>query len=208
MHNSSGQGSGAALPPGVAGWNWGAFLLTFIWGLGNRTYKAFWVFVPFLNLIWPFVLGAKGSTWAWQNREWASVEEFKRTQRHWGWAGLGMIALFVLIGVAVFYLATGLMKQSTAYGMAMERVQRDPALVAALGEPITGGNPAGSVSAGGARDSAELRIPLQGPQGSATAYVRAVENMDVWLIERLEVALDGKNERLVLEPRTVMPAAP
>ena len=35
------------------------------------------------RFVMPFVLGAKGSRWAWRNGRWDSVEHFKRVQRLW-----------------------------------------------------------------------------------------------------------------------------
>jgi len=39
--NTSGTGKLAILPPEIKGWNWGAFWLTWIWGIRNRTWIAF-----------------------------------------------------------------------------------------------------------------------------------------------------------------------
>ena len=44
--NTSGTGSGAIIPPGVAGWSWGAFLLNWIWAIGNRTWIGLLALVP------------------------------------------------------------------------------------------------------------------------------------------------------------------
>ena len=38
--NTSGQGSSAVVPKEVHGWNWGAFLLNWIWGIGNNVWLA------------------------------------------------------------------------------------------------------------------------------------------------------------------------
>ena len=45
-----------------------------------------------------FVLGAKGSEWAWQNKRWDSVEHFQRVQKKWALWGLG---LYLLAAVAI-----------------------------------------------------------------------------------------------------------
>lgn len=94
------------VPPEILKWNWGAFLLNWIWGIGNRTFIAFLCFVPFLGPIMPFVLGFKGSEWAWKNKRWESVEAFKKTQRRWAIVGLilwgsviGLIALSILVAL-------------------------------------------------------------------------------------------------------------
>jgi hypothetical protein len=87
-NNSSGHGFFADVPAEVRGWNWGAFLLGWIWGIKNRTWVALWTFVPIVGIPVMFILGAHGSEWAWRNRQWQSVEQFKRTQRRWSWYGL------------------------------------------------------------------------------------------------------------------------
>ena len=35
MENTSGQGKASVLPAELKGWNWGAFFLHVIWGIGN-----------------------------------------------------------------------------------------------------------------------------------------------------------------------------
>ena len=67
MENTSGQGVAAVVPPELDRWNWGAFFLTWIWGIGNNTFIALLMFVPVVNMVMPFVLGVKGSAWAWRN---------------------------------------------------------------------------------------------------------------------------------------------
>jgi len=96
MENTSGTGRAAAVPAEIDHWNWGAFLLNWIWGVGNNTFIALLALIPFVGLVMMFVLGAKGSAWAWQNQRWESVERFKSTQRKWAfWA-------FVVWGIYIF----------------------------------------------------------------------------------------------------------
>jgi hypothetical protein len=86
------------VPAEVDRWNWGAFLLNWIWGVGNNTFIALLTLVPLVGIVMVFVLGAKGSRWAWRNGRWDSVEHFKRVQRQWAIWGiviwLGAIILF------------------------------------------------------------------------------------------------------------------
>ncbi|KAA3660362.1 MAG: hypothetical protein DWQ04_19635 [Chloroflexi bacterium] len=102
--NTSGQGNLAIVPPEAQGWHWGAFFLNWIWGLGNNTYIALLCFIPYVNFIMIFVLGAKGKEWAWRNKRWDSIEHFTSTQKKWTqWAVglmLGSIILSVLIILA------------------------------------------------------------------------------------------------------------
>jgi len=109
--NNSGQ-SEAALPDQLRGWSWGAFTFTWIWGIFNSTWMAFLAFIPFFNIVWVFVLGAKGKEWAWKNRKWESAERFKKTQRTWDKWGIALfiigIIIFVLyIVIAAILIATG-----------------------------------------------------------------------------------------------------
>src|SRR4030042_369667 len=78
--NTSGQGKDAVIPEAIRGWNWGAFLMNWIWGIGNKVWIALLCFIPFVNWVMPFVLGAKGNKGAWQNKTWNSIEHFKKTQ--------------------------------------------------------------------------------------------------------------------------------
>lgn len=108
--NNSGQGPQAAVPAEVltGGFNWGAFFLHWIWGLGNKTYLTLVMFatllvcwIPVVGALAPLGLciwfGMKGNEWAWQNKQWESVEQFHSVQKTWAAWGLGLfIASFVL----------------------------------------------------------------------------------------------------------------
>ena len=98
--NTSGQGLSSTVPPEIRGWNWGAFFLTWVWGIGNRVWLAFIALipVPFVGLAMMIILGLKGNEWAWQCKKWDSIEQFRRRQRIWMYWGIaGFIAPFVLI---------------------------------------------------------------------------------------------------------------
>ena len=100
----SGQGAVTAMPDAVRGWSWGAFLLTWIWGLGNRTYIAFLALVPLLGWVWAFVLGAKGNEWAWQNKRWDSIDHFTRTQERWAVSGIILALLSIVFIISVPFI--------------------------------------------------------------------------------------------------------
>ena len=107
--NTSGNGQAAVLPEELKGYNWGALLLSWIWGIGNKTYitlLSFLVaFIPFIGgfaalgmNIW---FGFKGNEWAWQNKHFESVEHFKSNQKKWTIAGI--IVMIVSIIVWIFF---------------------------------------------------------------------------------------------------------
>ena len=100
--NTSGTGNSAILPPEIRGWNWGAFWLTWIWGIRNRTWIAFLDLIPYVGFVMPFILGAKGNKWAWRNQKWDSIEQFKKSQHRWAKWGL-IIFLIVIIPIIVFW---------------------------------------------------------------------------------------------------------
>ena len=87
------------IPPEIDRWNWGAFLLNWIWGVGNNTFIALLTLVPIVGFVMLFVLGAKGSRWAWRNGRWDSVAHFKRVQRLWAiWGAIIWLGGIALIG--------------------------------------------------------------------------------------------------------------
>ena len=102
VENTSGQGRLSTIPEEVRGWNWGAFLLNWIWAIGNSVWVGLLALLPLLNLIIPVVLGVKGNEWAWRSKRWDSLRHFKSTQRTWSIVG-GIIVVvpFVITILAV-----------------------------------------------------------------------------------------------------------
>jgi len=98
--NSSGEGRGARLPQGVAGWSWGAFVFSWIWAIGNRTWWGLLGLVPGVGLVVRVLLGMKGRESAWRNRRWDSLSHFRRVQRRWNVAAAVALAL-VLAALAL-----------------------------------------------------------------------------------------------------------
>jgi Tfp pilus assembly protein PilE len=92
--NNSGQPN-AQVPDEIKGWSWAAFLMSWVWGIGNNVWIALLGFVPIVNIVMPFILGAKGREWAWQNKRWFSVEHFNAVQKKW------VIAWFIIVFVPV-----------------------------------------------------------------------------------------------------------
>ncbi|MBD6616063.1 serine/threonine protein kinase [Komarekiella sp. 'clone 1'] len=82
------------VPEEILGWNWGAFLLPWLWLWTNQVWFGLFCFVPQIGWIMAIALGAKGNEWAWKSRQWRSIEHFKAHQRGWAIAG-------VLIGAPI-----------------------------------------------------------------------------------------------------------
>jgi len=102
-NNSSGGGPGVDVPGEVSGWCWGGFFLGWIWAVFNRTWIGLLGLIPIANIPVAVLLGIKGRQWAWQNRNWESVEHFNRVQRRWSIAGS------ILTVFAVWSYYSGLM---------------------------------------------------------------------------------------------------
>ena len=88
-----------AVPPGIQGWSWGAFLFNWIWGIFNGTWLALLCLIPIVGFVMAFVLGFKGREWAWRNKKWESVEHFQRVQRAWSAWAVALTAGTFLIGI-------------------------------------------------------------------------------------------------------------
>lgn len=101
MGNTSGQGPGAAVPQEIQGLNWGGFFWNWIWAIFNNA-GIVWIIVGLLfSPVASIYLLIKGNELAWQNKQWASVEAFKSTQRKWAIAGLILIGLSVLFACVI-----------------------------------------------------------------------------------------------------------
>ncbi len=194
-----GQDKNTPIPPELKRWNWGAFFLNWIWGLGNSTYIALLMFVPVINMVMPFVLGARGNEWAWRNRVWASEAEFVRTQRNWARAGLAVFVLMLGIFVALVTGLPALFKNSGAYQQSMEILRADPVAVATLGTPVKAGfwiN--GSIELDGADGTAGMAIPVSGPKCSGVLTSRAEKTAGVWDVYLLVLTTSCTKAPLVL----------
>ena len=118
LENTSGTGKEANVPAEVAGkFNWGAFFLSWIWGLGNATYLPLIIlavaFIPLVGwlgclglAIW---FGIKGNEWAWQNKRFESVEAFHSYQKKWTIAGIIVACLGIVWTVFSVFILGALM---------------------------------------------------------------------------------------------------
>jgi hypothetical protein len=132
--------------------------------------------------------------------------------RNWPWAGpLGCVGCGGCAGLLVFLFVGGglaslfgVLSASFASAepvqQALESARRNPAIVEALGEPIEigGGLPNGSLQTSPTDGSADLSVPLEGPNGKGRLYVVAEKDAGEWTTSRAEVELDGRPGRIDL----------
>jgi hypothetical protein len=170
------------LPAELRGFNWGAFFLSWVWGIRHRVYIALLALIPLplIGLIVSVHVGNRGNELAWQRRRWESVDAFRKTQRRWGIAGGVVVA--IVTGVYV----TG----SIVIASQTPRDYVEPA-----GEPITYTADDGSV---------ELTVPStwsEDPSLHRDAVLQASSRVDelyaaVFVSDRVMFAPDATRKQL------------
>lgn len=196
--NTSGQGDGTIIPPEIMGWNWGAFWLNWIWGLGNNTYIALLVFLPLANMVMPFVLGFKGSEWAWKNKRWESIEHFKATQRRWARWGFAIVFFILfIVGVIVFNVINSV-KDSEAYKLGVSMIAADTQVAAIIGKPTSFGIPKGNFEISDRNGKATFSFSVEGEKGEGTIYIDALMDQNQWTIIGSELQVKGSGKRINL----------
>ncbi|MDR0922483.1 MAG: ribonuclease G [Lactobacillales bacterium] len=94
-------------------WNWAAFSLTWMWGIGNGVSNMIIAVIPGASLVMRFVGALKGYEWLWATGKYQTVEEMKEDQKIWNVVGIVMFAInmlgvlflivyILIVGVAVF----------------------------------------------------------------------------------------------------------
>ncbi|MBL4830929.1 MAG: hypothetical protein JKY55_13725 [Aliivibrio sp.] len=180
----SGLGKDSVVPPEIKGWNWGACLLNWIWGLGNSTYIALLTFIPIVNIVMFFMLGAKGNEWAWRNRTWRDIEHFKSTQRKWRNAAL----IFIFVIIPLFFILIGNLLKGEAFDKSLSAISANQQVIGLIGTPMAADYfVTGNVSTRGSGGEASLQYSVTGPNGSVDAYVFAQKQMETWSLYEVVV---------------------
>lgn len=94
------------LPADLKHFNWGAFLLNWIWGIMHGKYITL-VYFPacLIPVIGPLAVsvwfGIAGNKWAWESKNWSSIEEFNQSQHNWVklWVILFILGLIINLKV-------------------------------------------------------------------------------------------------------------
>lgn len=198
--NTSGGGRLAAVPPEVDRWNWGAFLLSWIWGIGNGALIALLALIPVFGIIMMFILGARGSIWAWRYHHWESIEHFKRVQRRWTWAGVVVWVIAIALSVMAALSVTRGLRNSDPYRMGVVALEHTPQAAVLLGSPMRTGSPMGRLSLSNGSGSSTLSFPVEGSRRSGTVIVHATRSQGHWGLDSAVLELDGGGERIALSP--------
>ena len=115
----------------------------------------------------------------------------------------GFITFVCLLMVFVF----GMLRNSDATKMALERARSNTIVAQHLGQPLeTGWFISGNVNTTGPSGHAELEIPVHGSKGKGAIYVVADKTAGAWTFSTLDVAFaDGAPRISLLEPRPLVP---
>ena len=105
---------GKDIPKELKEFNWGAFLLTFIWGIKHKA----WITLLAIPLIWfqmPYGInwllltvlqiycGIKGNEWAYQVNWWQKPSDFRKTQMKWAISAV-LIHISIPVIITVFIM--------------------------------------------------------------------------------------------------------
>lgn len=97
--------------------NWGAFLLTFVWGIKYKAWitflaiPLFLIHLPlglnwFLLIIFQFYCGINGNKWAYEQEWWRKPSDFNKTQIRWAILAVSMniIIPFIILALASAFI--------------------------------------------------------------------------------------------------------
>jgi len=95
------------------------------------------------------------------------------------------------------------MKSTDVYKEALARAKADPAVIEALGSPISDGFlMSGNTNVNGASGEANLAIPIAGPKGKGTIYVSATKALGQWNYSGFVVEIGQTHQRIDLLHRS------
>jgi Cytochrome oxidase complex assembly protein 1 len=124
-------------------------------------------------------------------------------KRNWTWfVPLGCFStllLFVAFVGSIALIVFSAMKSTDVYKEALARAKANPAVIEALGSPITEGFfVSGSTNVNGASGEAKLSTPISGPSGKGTIYVAASKSLGRWNYSVLIVEIAKTHRRIDL----------
>ena len=123
--------------------------------------------------------------------------------RNWKWfvptGCFTLLALFAAFIFSIFAIVFGAMKSTDVYKDALARARASAAVTEALGSPIKDGFlVSGNTNVNGAGGESNLSIPISGPKGKGTLYLKAEKALGRWNYLGLEVQIEGRDERIDL----------
>ena len=112
---------------------------------------------------------------------------------------LSIALLFVVFITSVVLIVFTAVKSTDVYKDALARAKAHPAVIEALGSPITEGFlVSGNTNVNGASGEANLSIPISGPKGKGTLYVAATKSLGRWNYSGLVLETVATHQRINL----------
>ena len=123
--------------------------------------------------------------------------------RNWKWfvptGCLTILVLFVAFVGSIVIIVFSAIRSTGPYKDAFARAKIHPLVIEALGSPIKEGLfVSGSTKVNGAAGEANLAIPISGPKGKGTIYVKAAKSLGRWSYSDLVVEIQGTRNRIDL----------
>ena len=123
--------------------------------------------------------------------------------RNWKWfvptGCLTIVVLFVAFVGSIVVIVFSAIKSTDPYKDAFAKARIHPAVIEALGSPIKKGFfVSGNTNVNGAAGEANLSIPISGPKGKGTIYVKAEKSLGRWSYSDLVVEIQGTGHRIDL----------
>src|SRR3954454_17512223 len=124
-------------------------------------------------------------------------------QRNWKWfvpscCG-SILLLFAALVFSLVFFVFAVIRQTDVFRDALEKAKANPQVRAELGEPVREGWwLSGNVNTSGASGDADISVPLKGSRKDGKLYAVAHKSAGQWIYDRLEVAVDSRDERIKL----------
>ena len=117
--------------------------------------------------------------------------------------------LFVVFVGSIVLIVFSAIKSSDVYKDALARAKTHPAVIEALGSPVTEGLLlSGNTNVNGASGEANLSIPVSGPKGKGTVYVAATKSLGRWNYSGLVLEIARTHQRIDLLQRPTPASSP
>jgi len=117
--------------------------------------------------------------------------------------------LFVVFVGSIALIVFSAMKSSDVYKDALARAKTHPAVIEALGSPVTEGFlVSGNTNVNGVSGEANLSVPVSGPKGKGTIYVAATKSLGRWNYSGLVLEIERTHKRIDLLQRLAPASSP
>jgi hypothetical protein len=117
--------------------------------------------------------------------------------------------LFIVFVGSIALIVFSAMKSSDVCKDVLARTKTHPAVIEALGSPVTEGFlVSGNTNVNGASEEANLSVPLSGVKGKGTIYVAATKSLGRWNYSGLVLEIERTHQRIDFLQRPAPASSP